>query len=121
MTHEEFKQVQVGDFLVEGADHLIEVDTIGPDGVSYWEDCDWKVAKCDILRYPRRQPQWFSVNDRLPAVDTECIVLNNRGVISFGHIVDDDIAEDFDGWNIPDVAWWMPFEPTKDMLEYYEQ
>lgn len=53
-----------------------------------------------------------------PPVDEEVIVLTDIitkgglnagfGKIAFGHIVDKDIAIDYDGWNIPGVRYWMP-------------
>ena len=56
---------------------------------------------------------WISVNDRLPAMNVEVIALDDLGKISFAHIVDPNIAKDYDGWNIPGVSYWMPFnDPT---------
>lgn len=53
-----------------------------------------------------------------PPVDEEVIVLTDIitkgglnagfGKIAFGHIVNKDIAIDYDGWNIPGVRYWMP-------------
>lgn len=53
-----------------------------------------------------------------PPVDEEVIVLTDiitkgglnagLGKIAFGHIVDKDIAVDYDGWNIEGVRYWMP-------------
>lgn len=53
-----------------------------------------------------------------PPVDEEVIVLTDIitigglnvgfGRIAFGHIVDKDIAVDYDGWNIEGVRCWMP-------------
>lgn len=53
-----------------------------------------------------------------PPVDEEVIVLTDIitkgglnigfGRIAFGHIVDKDIAVDYDGWNIDGVRYWMP-------------
>lgn len=53
-----------------------------------------------------------------PPVDEEVIVLTDIitkgglnagfGKIAFGHIVNKDIAVDFDGWNIEGVRYWMP-------------
>jgi hypothetical protein len=53
-----------------------------------------------------------------PPVDEEVIVLTDIitkggfnagfGKIAFGHIVDKNIAIDYDGWNIPGVRYWMP-------------
>ena len=44
-----------------------------------------------------------------PAIDEEVIVLiGEYNKISFAHIVDKNIAIDYDGWNIPDVKCWIP-------------
>lgn len=59
-------------------------------------------------------PRWISVKDELPPVDKEVIVLTTIGRISFGHIVDKKIAKDYNGWNIPDVEYWLPFVDPKD-------
>lgn len=59
-------------------------------------------------------PIWVSVNDRLPPVDKEAVVLTKDGEICFGHIVDKKIAKDYNGWNIPDVEYWLPFVDPKD-------
>ena len=46
-----------------------------------------------------------------PPVDEEVIVLlgnyDDLLEIAFGHIVDKDIAIDYNGWNIPGVRYWM--------------
>ena len=66
-------------------------------------------------RIPKQvSPIWVSVKDRLPPVDKEVIVLTTIGRISFGHIVDKKIAKDYNGWNIPDVEYWLPFVDPKD-------
>lgn len=57
---------------------------------------------------------WVSVEDGLPPVDKEVVVLTIAGRISFGHIVDKKIAKDYNGWNIPDVEYWLPFVDPKD-------
>jgi hypothetical protein len=64
---------------------------------------------------------WYNAQTILPPVDEECIVLDKDGKISFGHIVDKEIAVDYNGWNIPNVVFWMLFMPTMDMKEYYDQ
>ena len=53
-----------------------------------------------------------------PPVGEEVIVLTDIitigglnigfGRIAFGHVVDKDIAVDYDGWNIDGVRYWMP-------------
>ncbi len=59
-------------------------------------------------------PRWISVNDELPPVDKEAVVLTTDGEICFGHIVDKKIAKDYNGWNIPDVEYWLPFVDPKE-------
>lgn len=60
------------------------------------------------------KPDWVSVKDRLPPVDKEAVVLTTDGEICFGHIVDKKIVKDYNGWNIPDVEYWLPFVDPKD-------
>lgn len=57
---------------------------------------------------------WVSVEDRLPPVDKEAVILTKDGEICFGHIVDKKIAKDYNGWNIPDVEYWLPFVDPKE-------
>lgn len=57
---------------------------------------------------------WVSVEDGLPPVDKEVVVLTTDGEICFGHIVDKKIAKDYNGWNIPNVEYWLPFVDPKD-------
>lgn len=59
-------------------------------------------------------PVWISVKDELPTVDKEAVVLTKDGRLCFGHIVDKKIAKDYNGWNIPDVEYWLPFVDPKD-------
>ena len=59
-------------------------------------------------------PVWVSIKDKLPPVDKEAVVLTTDGKICFGHIVDKKIAKDYNGWNIPDVEYWLPFVDPKD-------
>lgn len=57
---------------------------------------------------------WISVKDRLPKQDEEVIVLcddlNTAPLykISFAHIVDKTMCQDYNGWNIPNVVYWFP-------------
>lgn len=65
--------------------------------------------------YKYKTESWISVNDRLPAMDEEVIALNDDGRIVFAHIVDPNIAIHYNGWNVPSVLYWMPFNnPLKD-------
>ena len=44
-----------------------------------------------------------------PAIDEEVIALvGEYNEIYFAHIVDKNIAIDYDGWNIPEVKCWIP-------------
>ena len=60
---------------------------------------------------------WHSVEESLPEVDEEVIVLSDvihgkkvegANMICFGHIVDKRYCVDYDGWNFPGVHHWMP-------------
>lgn len=57
---------------------------------------------------------WHSVEESLPPVDEEVIVLTDDldtapiYKIAFGHIVDRMHCSDYNGWNIPGVKYWMP-------------
>lgn len=86
-------------------------DSIGFEGV--WEETNNRVRSW-------KERTWTSVNDELPPIDEDVIVLSNMGRISFGHVVDPKIAVSHNGWNISDVAFWQPCGYTKEMLEYYE-
>ena len=72
------------------------------------------VANIQERRPKQVSPVWVSVNDRLPPVDKEAVVLTTGGEICFGHIVDKKIAKDYNGWNIPDVEYWLPFVDPKE-------
>lgn len=59
---------------------------------------------------------WHSVKESLPPMDEEVIVLTDNihgktvpdaQYICYGHIVNKNIAVDYDGWNIPGVTHWM--------------
>ena len=61
---------------------------------------------------------WHSVDECLPPIDEEVIALSDTATsgkklpwadrICFAHIVDTNIAVDYNGWNIPGVKYWMP-------------
>ena len=59
---------------------------------------------------------WHSVEESLPEIDEEVIVLSDvihgkkvegANWICFGHIVDKRYCVDYDGWNFPGVHHWM--------------
>lgn len=72
------------------------------------------VANMEGRRPKQVSSVWVSVKDKLPPVDKEAVVLTKDGEICFGHIVDKKIAKDYNGWNIPDVEYWLPFVDPKD-------
>ena len=60
---------------------------------------------------------WHSVDESLPPMDEEVIVLTNEmnghtltsaRCICFGHRVFLTVCVDYNGWNIPGVKYWMP-------------
>lgn len=57
---------------------------------------------------------WHSVEESLPPIDEEVIVLRDEhGTapiynVGVAHIVDRRYAMDFNGWNSPGVKFWMP-------------
>ena len=79
----------------------------GPDGFFYGKG--YEQAEKDLGWHPSTEH---------PPVDEEVIVLTDIitkgglnagfGKIAFGHIVNKDIAVDYDGWNIEGVRYWMP-------------
>ncbi len=72
------------------------------------------VANIQERRPKQVSPIWVSVNNRLPPVYKEAVVLTKDGEICFGHIVDKKIAKDYNGWNIPNVEYWLPFVDPKE-------
>lgn len=59
-------------------------------------------------------PEWISVKKKLPPVNEEVMVFTSDEALYFGHIVDKKIAKDYNGWNIPNVEYWLPFVNPKD-------
>ena len=61
-----------------------------------------------------KESLWISVKDRLPEQDEEVIALcddlNAAPLykISFAHVVDKTMCQDYNGWNIPNVVYWFP-------------
>ena len=69
--------------------------------------------------------EWIDVNDALPPMNEEVIVLTNQykvglAHICFGHIVDKRFAIDYNGWNIPDVTHWIYCPPMPSMYKGLE-
>lgn len=72
------------------------------------------IANMQEIRPRLFYPVWISVKEELPSVDEEVVVFTTDGRLCFGHIVDKKIAKDYNGWNIPDVEYWLPFVDPKD-------
>lgn len=79
----------------------------------------YKIAELSAIKmaeWKDEQLGWHDAKKEQPPMDEEVIVLTNvlNGKelstprrICFGHIVDKEICVDYDGWNIPGVAYWM--------------
>ena len=65
--------------------------------------------------------KWISVNDYLPKQDEEVIVLVDEPApfykIAFGHIVDKERCKDYNGWNIPNVVYWIPMPSLPQFIK----
>ena len=62
----------------------------------------------DVYKVSSDKQEWRPSTEH-PAIDEEVIALvGEYNKISFAHIVDKNKAIDYDGWNIPDVRWWIP-------------
>ncbi len=75
-----------------------------------------KEAALSMAEWKDYQLGWHDAKKEQPPMDEEVIVLTNvlNGKelstprrICFGHIVDKKVCVDYDGWNIPGVAYWM--------------
>lgn len=82
--------------------------------VMYDSDQEDALAKMQEISTRLFYPVWISVKDELPPVDEEVVVFTTDGRLCFGHIVDKKIAKDYNGWNIPDVEYWLPFVDPKE-------
>lgn len=75
-----------------------------------------------MAQWKDEQLGWHDAKKEQPPMDEEVIVLTNilngkelgtPRMICFGHIVDKNICVDYDGWNIPGVAYWMYYKEPK--------
>ena len=61
-----------------------------------------------VYKVSSDKKEWRPAKEH-PQMDEEVIALvGENKMISFAHIVDKDRCIDYDGWNIPDVRWWIP-------------
>ena len=62
-----------------------------------------------------KNPYWRDAKKYKPIQDEEVIaIVGENLMISFAHIVNKKYAVDYDGWNIPDVRYWMPCPPIDE-------
>ena len=62
-----------------------------------------------VYKVSSDKQEWRPAKEHPLLVDEEVIALvGENKMISFAHIVDKDRCIDYDGWNIPDVRWWIP-------------
>ena len=90
-------------YLVGVVDRLSEKSNITQSGTfaEYVFDMIGSVYKVSD------KPAWRPSTEH-PAIDEEVIALvGENKMISFAHIVDNNICVDYDGWNIPDVKCWI--------------
>ena len=70
------------------------------------------------VEWADKNQYWRDVRDSdesLPPVDKEVIALvGDSLMISFAHIVNKKYAVDYNGWNIPDVRYWLPCPPLDE-------
>ena len=70
------------------------------------------------VEWADKNPYWRDVRDSdesLPPVDEEVIaIVGDSLMISFAHIVNKKYAVDYNGWNIPDVRYWLPCPPIEE-------
>ena len=60
------------------------------------------------VKWSEEHPYWRPSTEH-PQMDEEVIALvGEYNKIYFAHIVDKRLCVDYDGWNIPDVRWWIP-------------
>ena len=63
-------------------------------------------------------PYWRPATEH-PDADVEVIALVGKYLkVVFAHIVKDrEKVVDYDGWNIPEVKWWMPIQDIEEIEE----
>lgn len=92
-------------FLVGVVDRLCEKERITKSG-SYAKYVYNLIGS--VYKVSSDKQEWRPSTEH-PAIDEEVIALvGEYNAIYFAHIVDKRFCVDYDGWNIPDVRWWIP-------------
>lgn len=75
---------------------------------AYWAGANWA----------DEHPYWRPATEH-PIADVEVIALVGKYLkVVFAHIVKDrERVVDYDGWNIPEVKWWMPIQSIEELEE----
>lgn len=76
--------------------------------------CDYisvRIAFKEGAKWADEHPYWRPATEH-PVADLEVIALVGKHLeVVFAHIVKDrERVVDYDGWNIPEVKWWMPIQ-----------
>ena len=67
------------------------------------------------VKWADAHPYWRDAKEDKPKQDKEVIaIVGDSLMISFAHIVNKKYAVDYDGWNIPDVRYWIPCSPIEE-------
>ena len=79
------------------------------------------IIKCIFrsgAKWVDEHPYWRPATEH-PDADVEVIALVGKYLkVVFAHIVKDrEKVVDYDGWNIPEVKWWMPIQSIGELEE----
>lgn len=92
-------------FLVGVVDRLCEKERITKSG-SFAKYVYEMIGS--VYKVSSDKQEWRPSTEH-PQMDEEVIALvGEYNQIYFAHIVDKRFCVDYDGWNIPDVRWWIP-------------
>ena len=72
----------------------------------------------DGAEWADNYPYWRPATEH-PDTDVEVIALVGKYLkVVFAHIIKDrEKVIDYDGWNIPEVKWWMPIQSVGELEE----
>ena len=84
----------------------------------YYDDINCHNAFLHGVEWADEHPYWRPATEH-PDADVEIIALVGKYLkVVFAHIVKDrEKVIDYDGWNIPEVKWWMPIQSVGELEE----